>query len=174
MTNSAFVISRSIALSPLLVSATCVRLPFRETPHGPHARTYPQEPSQVRFCPRTLHAAPIRFNSIYSGLPGQNRYTRVAQFGASAPDRSLAGVRIRMLMQERWLSVGEIATHLGVNPDTIYKWVERKKLPAHKLGRLWKFLASEVDAWIKAGKAGVGSSAPAPKTKKARKASKKL
>jgi len=79
-----------------------------------------------------------------------------------------------MLMHERWLSVGEIAAHLGVNPDTIYKWVERKKLPAHKLGRLWKFLASEVDAWIKAGKAGVGSNAPAPKPKKARKASKKL
>jgi excisionase family DNA binding protein len=56
-------------------------------------------------------------------------------------------------MQERWLSVGEIAAHLGVNPDTIYKWIERKKMPAHKLGRLWKFLASEVDEWVKGGKA---------------------
>jgi len=56
-------------------------------------------------------------------------------------------------MQERWLSVGEIAAHLGVNPDTIYKWIIRKKMPAHKLGRLWKFLASEVDQWIKGGHA---------------------
>ena len=48
-------------------------------------------------------------------------------------------------MQERWLSVEEIAAHLGVNPDTIYKWLTRKKMPGHKLGRLWKFLASEVD-----------------------------
>jgi len=78
-----------------------------------------------------------------------------------------------MLMRERWLSVGEIATHLGVNPDTIYKWIDRKKLPAHKLGRLWKFLASEVDAWIKAGKAAVGSDSPTSKRKQARKASKK-
>ena len=54
-------------------------------------------------------------------------------------------------MQERWLSVGEIAAHLGVNPDTIYKWITRKKMPAHKLGRLWKFLASEVDQWVKGG-----------------------
>lgn len=60
-------------------------------------------------------------------------------------------------MQERWLSVDEIAAHLGVNPDTIYKWIDRKKLPAHKVGRLWKFLASEVDAWVKAGKAAQGS-----------------
>ncbi len=56
-------------------------------------------------------------------------------------------------MQEHWLSVDEIADHLGVNPDTIYKWIIRKKMPAHKLGRLWKFLASEVDVWVKTGKA---------------------
>ena len=56
-------------------------------------------------------------------------------------------------MQERWLSLQEIAAHLGVNPDTIYKWITRKNIPAHKLGRLWKFLASEVDAWVKGGHA---------------------
>lgn len=57
------------------------------------------------------------------------------------------------MMQERWLSVEEIAAHLGVNRDTIYKWLVRKKMPAHKIGSLWKFLASEVDARVKAGKA---------------------
>jgi excisionase family DNA binding protein len=57
------------------------------------------------------------------------------------------------IMNERWLSVAEIAAHLGVNPDTIYKWIERKQLPAHKVGRLWKFTATEVDGWVRAGKA---------------------
>lgn len=56
-------------------------------------------------------------------------------------------------MNERWLSVDEIAAHLGVNPDTIYKWITRKRMPSHKVGRLWKFLASEVDAWVKGGHA---------------------
>ena len=56
-------------------------------------------------------------------------------------------------MNERWLSVEEIAAHLGVNPDTVYKWIERKKMPAHKVGRLWKFQATEVDAWIRDGRA---------------------
>lgn len=51
------------------------------------------------------------------------------------------------------LSVDEIAAHLGVNPDTVYKWIERKKLPAHKVGRLWKFKATEVDEWVRQGKA---------------------
>jgi excisionase family DNA binding protein len=56
-------------------------------------------------------------------------------------------------MRERWLSVEEIAAHWGVNRDTIYKWLTRRKMPVHKVGRLCKFLASEVDAWVKAGKA---------------------
>ena len=58
-----------------------------------------------------------------------------------------------MQEQERWLSVEEIATHLGVNRDTIYKWIERKQMPAHKLGKLWKFKVSEVDDWVRAGRA---------------------
>jgi len=59
-----------------------------------------------------------------------------------------------MDMNERWLSVEGIAAHLGVNPDTIYKWIERKKLPPYKMGRLWKFMASEVDEWVRAGEVG--------------------
>ena len=57
-------------------------------------------------------------------------------------------------MQERWLSVDKIAAHLGVNPDTIYKWIVRKKMPAHKVGRLWKFKKAQIDEWVNAGKAG--------------------
>ena len=63
-------------------------------------------------------------------------------------------MRENLTMPERWLSVEEISAHLGVSPDTIYKWVYRKKMPAHKVGRLWKFLASEVDQWVKHGRAG--------------------
>jgi excisionase family DNA binding protein len=39
-------------------------------------------------------------------------------------------------MNERWLCVEEIAAHLGVNPDTVYKWIERKKMPAHKVASI--------------------------------------
>lgn len=49
-------------------------------------------------------------------------------------------------MSERWLSVEEIAGHLGVKRDPIYKWIGRKKLSAHKVGRLWKLRRDEVDA----------------------------
>ena len=56
-------------------------------------------------------------------------------------------------MAERWLSVADIAEYLGVKRDTVYKWIERKRMPAHKVGRLWKFKLDEVDAWVRSGKA---------------------
>lgn len=69
-------------------------------------------------------------------------------------DLTQAAQQENLFMAERWLSVEEIAAHLGVNRDTIYKWIERKKMPGHKVGRLWKFLASEIDSWVKKGTAG--------------------
>ncbi len=53
---------------------------------------------------------------------------------------------------ERWYSLEEIAEHLGVSKDTIHRWIRVKSMPAHKVGRLWKFDVSEVNKWIKSGK----------------------
>ncbi len=53
----------------------------------------------------------------------------------------------------RWLSVKEIAAYLGVNPETVYAWIENKGMPAHKVGKLWKFKTEEVDRWINSGDA---------------------
>lgn len=49
---------------------------------------------------------------------------------------------------DRWLSVEEIGNHLGVSKETIYRWLEKKKIPAHRVGRLWKFKTREVDQWV--------------------------
>lgn len=60
-------------------------------------------------------------------------------------DRAGAG------MDDRWLSVAEIATYLGIQKDTVYKWIARKGMPAHKVGRLRKFRRNEVDEWVRSG-----------------------
>lgn len=52
---------------------------------------------------------------------------------------------------EPWVSVEDVAKHLGVAKDSIYRWIESRRLPAHRIGRLWKFRLSEVDDWVEAG-----------------------
>ena len=54
-------------------------------------------------------------------------------------------------MDDRWLSVEEIAEHLGVSKDTVYTWVSSKRMPGHRVGRFWKFKKEEVDEWVRAG-----------------------
>ncbi|PNP99554.1 helix-turn-helix domain-containing protein [Sphingobium sp. SA916] len=56
-------------------------------------------------------------------------------------------------MSDRWMSVEEIAGYLGVSKDTVYGWITKREMPAHKVGRLWKFKSDEVDFWVRAGKA---------------------
>ena len=55
------------------------------------------------------------------------------------------------MVEDRWVSVEEIAAYLGVKRDTVYKWIDRRNMPAHKVGRLWKFRKEEVDQWIHSG-----------------------
>ena len=53
------------------------------------------------------------------------------------------------MVNEPWVSVDEVSKHLGVVKDSVYRWIEHRSLPAHKIGRLWKFKLSEVDEWVR-------------------------
>ena len=54
---------------------------------------------------------------------------------------------------EKWVSIDEAANYLGVKPVTIRDWIRKgKDIPAHKIGKLWKFKKSELDEWIKSGR----------------------
>jgi excisionase family DNA binding protein len=57
-------------------------------------------------------------------------------------------------VQDRWLSVDELAGYVGIKRDTVYKWITRRNMPAHKVGRLWKFRKEEIDDWVRSGAAG--------------------
>ncbi len=54
-------------------------------------------------------------------------------------------------IDDRWLSVDEICKYLGIGKDTVYKWIDKHGMPAHRMGRLWKFKKNQVDAWVEAG-----------------------
>ena len=67
---------------------------------------------------------------------------------------------------EPWVSVEDVARHLGVVKDSVYRWIDAKGLPAHKIGRLWKFKLSEIDDWVRQStddQAGDGSDEPEPR-----------
>ena len=56
-----------------------------------------------------------------------------------------------MIRTERWVDVQEVAAHLGVTKDSIYRWIDKKRFPAHRAGRLLRFKLSEVDEWVRGG-----------------------
>ena len=65
-----------------------------------------------------------------------------------------------MAAEEPWVGIAEVAAHLGVSKDTVYRWVDTQGLPAHRVGRLFRFRLSQVDQWVESG----GGSAPSSNT----------
>lgn len=64
----------------------------------------------------------------------------------------LEGQHLKNAMNtEPWVTAEQVAQHLGVVKETVYRWREHKALPANRIGRLWKFKLSEVDDWVRAG-----------------------
>lgn len=57
------------------------------------------------------------------------------------------------MAESKWLTLVEICEYLKVSRETVLNWINKKNMPAHKTGRLWRFDASEVDEWIKSGEA---------------------
>ena len=53
--------------------------------------------------------------------------------------------RIEMAAEERWVGVDDVAAHLGVAKDSVYRWIDERGLPAHRVGWLFRFRLSEID-----------------------------
>lgn len=58
-------------------------------------------------------------------------------------------------MDDKWCGIEEIAGYLGVTKDTVRNWIKKTDIPAHKIGKLWKFKKSEIDEWVKSGKSAI-------------------
>jgi excisionase family DNA binding protein len=53
---------------------------------------------------------------------------------------------------EKWSSIDEISEHIQVHKDTIRIWIKKGEIPAHKIGKQWRFRISEIDEWVSSGK----------------------
>jgi len=56
---------------------------------------------------------------------------------------------------ERWVDIEEIAAHLHVHKDTIRLWIKKSMIPAHRIGKFWRFKISEVEEWVLSGKSDI-------------------
>ena len=52
-----------------------------------------------------------------------------------------------MTSTESWVDISEVAAHLQVARESVYRWVDSKGFPAHRVGRLLRFRLTEVDEW---------------------------
>lgn len=77
------------------------------------------------------------------------RYIRVIMLISKSGGKNMSEIK------EKWSSLEETAEYLGVTKDTIRSWIKRTDIPAHKIGRLWKFKFSEVDDWVKSGRSAL-------------------
>ncbi len=59
------------------------------------------------------------------------------------------------ICNDNWIGIEEAATYMGVTKDTVRNWIKRTDIPAHKIGKLWKFKRLELDDWIKSGKSAI-------------------
>ncbi len=51
-------------------------------------------------------------------------------------------------MSRTLLTVPDVANHLRVNTDTVYRLIRTDDLPAIKVGRQWRFVESDIERWM--------------------------
>jgi excisionase family DNA binding protein len=60
---------------------------------------------------------------------------------------------------ERLLDDEQAAALLGIHPKTLQRLARTGHVPAHRIGRFWRYRASELDAWLHRGRSGSSSDA---------------
>lgn len=59
----------------------------------------------------------------------------------------------KMNENDNYIGIDEAAEYLGIKTVTLRNWLRKESdIPAHKIGKLWKFKRSELDAWVQSGK----------------------
>lgn len=57
---------------------------------------------------------------------------------------------------DNYIGIDEAAEYLGIKTVTLRNWIKRdENLPAHKIGKLWKFKKSELDEWVQSGNSAI-------------------
>lgn len=64
-----------------------------------------------------------------------------------------------MTFMDSLMTIDEVASYLRLSKDTVYRMVQKGRIPASKVGMQWRFRRSDVDLWLDKNK-NVGHDAP--------------
>lgn len=60
---------------------------------------------------------------------------------------------MKEVIEEGYISIDAAAEYLDIKTVTLRNWLRKEtSIPAHKIGKQWKFKRSELDEWVKSGK----------------------
>ena len=62
-------------------------------------------------------------------------------------------------MNDRWMTLQEIADYLQLSRDLIYRLAQKGKIPASKVGGRWRFKREKIDQWMEDRSTGGETSA---------------
>lgn len=85
------------------------------------------------------------------GIPARSDLYRSKQSLDRMNRLLYTGVQMTNQETEHWVTLRDVATHVGVTTDTLYRWIEQRGLPGVRAGRHWRFKLTEVDAWLSNG-----------------------
>ena len=52
----------------------------------------------------------------------------------------------------RLIDIDELADYLKLKKQTIYNWLNQRKISGIKVGGVWRFDRKEIDAWLKSNR----------------------
>ena len=53
-----------------------------------------------------------------------------------------------MIQTKIVMTIKDVADYLGIHPMTVYKFAQKGKIPAFKIGSDWRFHRAYIDRWI--------------------------
>ena len=56
---------------------------------------------------------------------------------------------------EDWIGIEAAANYLDVTNLSDRNGIKKTDIPAHKIGKLWKFKRIELDTWVKSGRSAI-------------------
>jgi len=51
-------------------------------------------------------------------------------------------------MNKKFLNIKDLSEYLGVTINTLYAWVNQRKIPYLKMGRLVRFDREKIEEWV--------------------------